>query len=120
MWLYLLLPEVRSAQRLRARVPQLLLWFGSLLAVCTSLGARPARAEVAASAASSALSPTPPDTTWVPFDLTLVPPLNIFHPERKGIAGLAINLLWGTTDELLGAQVGTLYNRVTDVGAGLN
>jgi len=59
-----------------------------------------------------------PKLTWVPFELTLVPPIHIFHPERKGIAGMGVNVLWGSTDALAGVEFGTLYNRVAEWGVG--
>ena len=66
----------------------------------------------------SAAEPAPV-LTWVPFDISIVPPVNIFHPERKLIGGFSLNLGAGATAALVGVEVGLVYNRVDEWLVGL-
>jgi hypothetical protein len=76
----------------------------SCLLLCASL-ARPARAQDTV------------EYSWRPFDIALVTPVNIFHPEHKLIGGLSVNILYGCTDLMYGLEIGAVVNRELD-GAG--
>ena len=46
--------------------------------------------------------------TSVPFDISLIHPVNFFHPDKKSITGLSLNVLHGTTTNLYGVEMLTV------------
>jgi len=57
--------------------------------------------------------PGPPkrDYHYRPFELSLWPPLNLFHVKNKVIVGTSVNLLYGRSTSVYGLEVGVLMNR---------
>ena len=45
-----------------------------------------------------------------PIDISLVHPINIFHPPNKVIAGFSLNIVYGRTTKLIGFELGFVVN----------
>jgi hypothetical protein len=73
-----------------------------------------ALAVVALALARSARASEPNDNsqsrelTYVPFDVTLYPPVNVFHPKHKAVVGFALNVVYGETDLVYGLNVNAI------------
>jgi hypothetical protein len=48
--------------------------------------------------------------TFVPFDISLIPSLNLMHVERKTVTGLSFNVLSGRAAAIYGIELGGLEN----------
>ena len=49
--------------------------------------------------------------SYRPFELSLWPPVNLFHAENKVVVGASVNLLYGRNTSVYGLEVGVLMNR---------
>jgi hypothetical protein len=56
--------------------------------------------------------------TWVPLELSLFPPLHVFHFDRKLVGGVSANVFYGSTAAMAGIEVG-LVNHENEWGVGL-
>lgn len=54
-----------------------------------------------------------------PFEIALVTPVNIFHPKRKVIIGLSLNIIYGKTNSAYGLEIGGVLNRETEDFGGI-
>jgi hypothetical protein len=82
-----------------------------LLALAGSIAASPGLAE----ADGGGRAPR----RYVPFDVTIVPPLNLFHFERKVIVGVSANVLYGRAAAVYGVEVGGLVNHEREAFGGI-
>jgi hypothetical protein len=57
--------------------------------------------------------------TSVPFDISLIHPVNFFHPDKKSITGLSLNVLHGTTTNLYGVELGGAINHASKDAHGI-
>jgi hypothetical protein len=72
---------------------------------------------ILSAAPALAQSSSEPDVV-TPFDIALVSPVHIFHGDRKLIAGLSINVIYGQTWRMIGLELG-LVNHEMDLSVGL-
>lgn len=56
---------------------------------------------------------------YVPANLSLIAPIEIFPFERKAVVGVSVNLLYGKSAAVYGLEVGGLINRETEAFGGL-
>ena len=54
-----------------------------------------------------------------PFELSIVPPVNIFHPKKKVIIGLSLNVPYGKANSVYGLELGVALNRETEDFGGI-
>lgn len=54
-----------------------------------------------------------------PFELSIVPPVNIFHPKKKVIIGLSLNVPYGKANSAYGLEIGVALNRETEDFGGI-
>jgi hypothetical protein len=79
----------------------------------------PAEPQGAPSPPPSSQAPDEGPSTVVPFELSLVHPVNLFHAKPKTIAGLSLNILHGYTSSVYGVEVGGLVNYADDNAGGI-
>ena len=48
---------------------------------------------------------------YYPIEIALFSPVHLFHPARKTIIGLSLNILYGKTHRAFGLEVGAVLNR---------
>lgn len=53
------------------------------------------------------------------FDISLVYPINFFHPRNKMITGFSLNLIYGRTDVVKGLELGGFFNHELEDFMGL-
>jgi hypothetical protein len=56
--------------------------------------------------------------TWVPIELSLFPPLHVFHFDRKLVGGLSVNVFYGSTAAMAGLE-GGLVNHEDEWAGGV-
>lgn len=55
--------------------------------------------------------------SYRPFEISIFPPINIWHPKHKVIVGASLNVLYGHADSVYGVEIGAGVNREDgDVG----